>query len=152
MREADQAAIRSNRSTPEKAQEVFKQNLARLKEIVKVTGWPTLRDMDFEGTQSAWLLVQHADFDVDYQREILGVIKPLAEAGLVPKEQYALLFDRVAKNDKRAQRYGSQGTCSGAGNWEPWQIEAPEQLEVLRASMGLQPMGEYRKRVSKFCR
>ncbi|MBL0123877.1 MAG: hypothetical protein IPP88_14510 [Betaproteobacteria bacterium] len=152
MRKDDQDAIRSNGATPEKAQQVFKLHLARLKEIVKDTGWPTLEKVDFDGTQSAWLIVQHADFDVDFQREILEILKPLAAKGRVPKEHYAFLYDRVAKNDKLPQRYGSQGSCKGQGDWEPWQIENPEQLEVRRASMELQPMNEYRQKVSRFCK
>jgi len=152
MREADQAAIRANQGTPEKAQQVFRQHLARLKEIIKDTGWPTLQDIGFDGTQSAWLLVQHADFDVDYQREILTVLKPLAASGRVPKEHYAFLYDRVAKNDKLPQRYGSQGSCKGLGDWQPWQIEKPELLDELRAAMELQPMSEYAQKVSRFCK
>lgn len=152
MREADQAAIRTNQATPEKAQQVFRQHLARLKEIIKVTGWPTLQDVGFDGTQSAWLLVQHADFDVDYQREIIAVLKPLAESGRVPKEHYAFLYDRVAMNDKLPQRYGSQGSCKESGDWEAWQIEKPELLDNLRVAMELQPMSEYIQKVSRFCK
>lgn len=89
-------------------------------------------------------LANHAGFDVDFQREVLALLEPLAKVGEARAEDYARLYDRLATTDHRPQRYGTQGTTCRDGRYAiPDDVEAPEGLDARRAAMGLQPMAEY---------
>lgn len=70
----------------------------------------------------------------------------------VSARDYAYLFDRVAGQDNRLQRYGTQGRCTGIGVWEPSAIEDPDGLNARRASVGLEPIKNYISQSGRFCK
>ena len=47
----------------------------RLKQIVSEIGWPTTSKVGQQGASNAWLLIQHADHDVDFQARCLQLMK-----------------------------------------------------------------------------
>ena len=59
-----------------------------------------------------WLLAQHADDTPSLQARVLDLLAPFKEAGEPRSEYYAYLFDRMAVNSGRPQRYGTQ-FCQG---------------------------------------
>ncbi|MEO0613756.1 MAG: DUF6624 domain-containing protein [Pseudomonadota bacterium] len=71
----------------------------------------------------AWILIQHADDDPALQAKALARMEPYLKNGGVSGSNYAYLWDRVAVNTGRKQRYGTQPT------WE-----------CVDGKMGLQPM------------
>jgi hypothetical protein len=90
------------------------------------------------------VLIANHSGDIDFQRQVLALLEPLAKAREARPEDYARLYDRVATIDRRPQRYGTQGTTCKEGKYAvPSDVEAPEGLEARRAAMGLQPMAEY---------
>lgn len=96
-------------------------------------------------SQQAWLLVQHADTDVEFQARTLARMEPYLKNGGVSRSNYAYLWDRVAKNQGREQRYGTQsgsGDCVN-GRIELAPIEDPENVDARRAEMGLGPVEDY---------
>jgi hypothetical protein len=54
-------------------------NADRLREIVSAHGWPGFELVGKQGEKDAWLLAQHADRQLGFQREALAL---LAQAGL----------------------------------------------------------------------
>jgi len=69
---------------------------------------------------------------------------------------YAYLFDRVAaswsdESKRTLQRYGTQGSCTGPGTWEPIAMEEPDHVDERRASVGLMTMAEYLKLFKEIC-
>ena len=50
---------------------------------VKAHGWPLRSEVGASGAQSAWLLVQHADHDLAWQREALALMETLRPRGEV---------------------------------------------------------------------
>lgn len=55
----------------------------------------------------------------------------------VEPKHYALLFDRVAEQRGRPQRYGSQGTCRGPGARMVLEnLEDPEGVNQRRREIG----------------
>lgn len=127
---------------------VDEDNTAWLKTALEAGGWFTISADGEEADKAAWALIQHADKDPAFQTRVLGVLEPLARKGETRPQNYALLFDRVAVAQKRPQRYGSQGRCTGAGVWTPFETEDPANLDQRRASMGLRPLAEYVKGIS----
>lgn len=118
-------------------------NLPQIKRIVADHGGlPGARQVGADGVSAAWLLVQHADRDVDFQRQVLDGIMPQVEGGEVSAHDFALLTDRVLVNAGRPQRYGSQ-LAAIDGQWQPKPMEAPEQVDQRRAALGQMPLADY---------
>lgn len=51
-----------------------KNHTERLKEVVVKIGWPTASKVGSEAASAAWLLVQHADHDPEFQEYCLGLM------------------------------------------------------------------------------
>jgi hypothetical protein len=135
--------------------EIDVRNTNELKALYRRHGWFTISQWGAEADRDAWLLVQHAP-DAAFMKEILAVLDKLRHKGETSPRNYAYLHDRVAFltdvpgtgavmsiEPGRRQRYGTQGHCSGA-RWEPYPLEQPDQVDQLRASVGLGPFEEYR--------
>ena len=97
-----------------------------------------------DGAQAAWLLVQHADGDVAFQRRCLSLMEALVDTGAVFAGNVAYLTDRVLVNEGKPQIYATQFRTVD-GKSEPLPMIEPDRVDQRRATMGLQPLNEYRK-------
>ena len=120
----------------------------RMKEIVTEFGWPTIQRFGKEASHMAWLLVQHADHDVEFQALCLKKIYWLRKGQFDPRN-LALLEDRVRVNTGRPTLYGSQFYTDDNGVYGPRPIEKPEELDNRREVMGLGPFAEYEKEMRR---
>jgi len=114
----------------------------RMKEIVNQIGWPTIAKVGVEVSNMAWLLVQHADHDVKFQKKCLELMR--AQSGEVSKRNVAYLEDRVRVNEGRPQLYGTQFGGDGE-SYGPRPIEEPERVNERRAELGMESLEEYTK-------
>lgn len=122
----------------EKLAAVDGKNRARLQEIVKEHGWPGISLVGKDGAHAAWLLVQHADADREFQKTCLARMEAMPD-GEVEKQSIAYLTDRVLVGEKKQQRYGTQ-----MGNdFKPAPIEDPDNVDKRREEVGLPPLAEY---------
>lgn len=128
------------------------QNREDLKNLLTLYDWFKISEFGPEADQAAWLLVQHADRDVDFQKRVLQILDKLLPSGETSGSNFAYLYDRVAVAENRPQRFGTQGRCVGPGRWEPWPSEDPHDLQARRDALGLGPLEENIRRVSKLCR
>ena len=103
-------------------------NTKRLKEIVSEIGWPTFSKVGENASNGAWLLVQHADKDVEFQKFCLDLMKKVPD-GDVRKRDLAFLEDRVRVNSHLPQIYGTQFYVDDNGNFGPRPIEDEENIE-----------------------
>ncbi len=115
-------------------------NTKRMKEIVAEIGWPTTSKVGSEGSDDAWLLVQHADHDVSFQEFCLELMKEANESE-VKRVHIAYLEDRIRKNKKVGQLYGTQFTQEN-GQHIPLPIEDEEHVNERRAALGMGPLSE----------
>jgi len=115
-------------------------NLAKLKSIVAKFGFPTLSMVGREGVQDAWLLTQHADTDLAFQKQVLALIQAQRQREVRPGD-IAMLEDRIRVNEGKPQRYGSNFDRK---DLEPTPIEDPEHVDERRAQLHLMPMAAYR--------
>ena len=149
MADEDQFArrgIRSNRrgGSVERLHDVDRRNTLRLKELVGTYGWPTRSMVADDGAQAAWLLVQHADHDVAWQRQCLATLKPLLETKEAFAGNVAYLTDRVLVNEGKPQTYGSQFHMVD-GRQQPRPMQDPDNVDARRKEMGLSTLEQYRK-------
>ena len=127
----------------EEDEKLDQQNTARIKEIIDQMGWPTISKVGKEISEGAWLLVQHADHDVEFQKRCLQLMKEAPE-GDVSKIDIAYLEDRVRVNEGKPQLYGTQFYGEGE-DYRPRPIENPEKVDERRQELGLESMEEYKK-------
>lgn len=132
-------------------------NTADVKLLLKKYEWFTISEFGKQADNDAWLLVQHADLDHDFQNDVLTILGNLWRIGETNPRNYAYLFDRVAAsfNDpsKRIlQRYGTQGMCVGPGKWEPIEMEDPANVDKRRMEVGLEPLQNYINRFKDICK
>ncbi len=126
--------------------EADRRHTARMKEILAEIGWPTTSKVGRLAAHRAWLLVQHADHDVDFQRECLRLMSEAPE-GEVSRVDMAYLEDRVRVNDGRPQLYGTQFHLVERGELVPRPIEDPERLDQRRQAVGLESFAQYQQRI-----
>lgn len=132
------------------------ENTSDLKKLLKIYHWFTISEFGAVTDSQAWLIVQHADLDPQFQKEILAILTDLWPKNETSAKNYAYLLDRVAaswsdSSKRTLQRYGTQGQCIGPKVWEPIPMEEPELVDQRRATVGLNTMAEYKVVVKEFC-
>ncbi len=115
-----------------------------LKDIINQKGFPNYDMVGKTGSNNFWLLVQHQDKHLDFQEQVLSLMKPEVDKKKASERNYAYLIDRVRVNSKKLQIYGTQCRVNAEGSsYEPDPCEEPEKLNERRASVGLSPIEEY---------
>jgi hypothetical protein len=128
--------------------ELDEKDTADLKALLDIYYWFKISEFGAQTDNQAWLIVQHADLQIDFQKMVLARLATLYKTNETKPSNYAYLFDRIASssNDpsKRVpQRYGTQGSCTGPGTWVPWPSEDEVHLDSRRAEVGLGTESDY---------
>ena len=116
---------------------------AFLRETLSSYDWLDSHRFGEDVAAHAWILIQHADAHPDLQAEVLERMGKYLSNGGVRKRDYAYLWDRVAVNHDREQRYGTQPDweCKPGGlTLKP--MEDPSNVDARRAEMGLGPAAD----------
>src|SRR5580765_5883849 len=122
-------------------------NTERMRAIVRQYGWPGPEVVGQDGTEAAFLLVQHAD--LAFQKEMLPLVEESYKSGKLSGQSYALLLDRVLVGEGKPQVYGTQ-----VKEWKDKEpvlqpIEDEANVDKRRAEVGLFPLSEYRELLKK---
>jgi hypothetical protein len=123
----------------------------RLREIVDEHGWPTFDLVGKEGTTAAWVIAQHTDFDVDFQKEAFELMEAAVADDQADASELAYLEDRIAVNTGQPQRYGTQVRCAGGQAHPATPLVDPDGVDDLRAGVGLDPLDTYLTEFAKGC-
>ncbi|WP_240902715.1 DUF6624 domain-containing protein [Caulobacter sp. SLTY] len=111
------------------------ENLAALLKMVPPEGWFLKSRYGEKAAGAAFHIIQHSD--LDQWKRFVPVLEPLVVTGEVDGQSFGLMYDRLAVNEGRKQRYGSQMTCDKAtGKWVPEPLEDPARVEEWRKAMG----------------
>lgn len=127
---------------------VDQENLEFLKRLVGKHGWLSRTLVSADGAKAAWLMLQHADSDREFQKECLEMMKGLP-AGEVEGKDIAYLTDRILVNEGQPQIYGTQIKSSASGGLELAPLLEPELVDERRKKMGLGPIQEYLSEIRK---
>lgn len=124
---------------------VHVQNAARLRELIAQYGWPA-EDLAGEvGAEAAWLIAQHSVGEPAFMKQALELVRACAAKQRCPAWHAAYLEDRIALQQGRPQRFGTQwidDPCDGLTR--PWTLADPEHVNELRGSVGLKPLSPIR--------
>lgn len=121
-----------------------------LKADVARRGWLTPSRDGKAAASAAWLITQHADHDLDFQKDVLSRLERLLPSGDLDRTHYAYLWDRVALNEYRPQRYGTQTKACVAGKVEYQPMEDPDHVDARRADMGMGTLAAYGETLAAF--
>lgn len=83
------------------------KNLEEVKKIISKYSWPTFDLIRKRASHSFWLLIQHADRDVNFQRKCLKLLIRAVEEKQAHQKDLEHLIDRVLIAETRKQRYGT---------------------------------------------
>jgi len=83
------------------------RNSEWLKQIVQEQGWLSDDKVSKQGELYAWLIVQHSDNDVEFQKLCLKLLKELPKTK-ERNQHIAYLTDRILVNEGKSQIYGTQ--------------------------------------------
>ena len=129
--------------------EIDAESSAFLQDMIEQHGWPTYDMVGKDAAHAAWLLAQHADQHPELQQRILDLMEPLVEQGQAAGSQFAMLTDRVLTGRGEPQVYATQFTYDEEGVLRPSPTIDWENIEQRRASVGLDTMAEYKKRMEE---
>ena len=128
-------------------------NRERLKQIIAEHGFPTVSMVGQDGADTAFLIVQHADKDPEWQASMLPVLEELSKKGEASKGSVAYLTDRVLRAKGKPQLYGTQyyqeEGPGGTPEHVPPVVEDPKNLDKRRMSMGLGKWSSYEAQMAK---
>ncbi len=127
--------------------DIDKKNTSVLKKIIKKIGFPTVQMVGAKASKGAWLIVQHADKDVQFQKKVLKQLRILYEKNPRSICNLAIpyLTDRILVNSNKKQIYGSQLHLLKNGKLVVQPIQNKKQVNILRTQWDLPPIEEYLK-------
>lgn len=140
---------------------VDQENTAWMHGVIDRHGWPTYSMVGKEASLAAFLLVQHADEDPEFQAECLPLLEAAVARGEASPRDFAYLTDRVRVKQNRPQLYGTQYGAkqneeghivldeAGQVIYELPLVEDVERLDERRAAAELGPWIDYEKRMAE---
>ncbi|MDR2836823.1 MAG: hypothetical protein LBV69_11665 [Bacteroidales bacterium] len=108
-------------------------NLAKLKELIALYGFPTWKLVGWEGVIYAWLIAQHAP--LEFQEWFLEYYKQAVEENNAEIKYNAYLTDRIRLKNGIPQLYGTQGI-----NYQLRAIDNIDNLNDRRESVFMPPL------------
>jgi hypothetical protein len=138
---SDPAKLKVLMEQTSKLAKLDERNRTRLEQIVDRFGWPGKALVGEDGADAAWLLVQHADGNLAFQKRCLTLMRA-APRGDVEPRHIAYLTDRILAHEKKKQIYGTQLHGEG-GKLVPDPIEDEANVDRRRAEVGLPPLADY---------
>lgn len=117
-------------------------NLIIVKSILDKYGWLGPDVIGGQGNNTLFLVIQHSDKET--QEKYLPMMREAVKNGNAHGANLALLEDRVALGQGKRQIYGSQiGRDPETNNYYVSPLEDPDNVDIRRAEVGLQPINEY---------
>ena len=146
LRDVDQSplAIQDTDSAAAVFQKIARRNFPMVKTIAAKYGFPGYDLVGKVSSNNYWLLVQHSDFDVTFQKDVLKLMKVEVDKKNASGQSYAYLVDRINLNEGKEQIYGTQVLMGETGTKLKPCIDTAN-LDKRRLSVGLTPISEYLK-------
>jgi len=123
-----------------------KANTKKLKEILTAIGLPTISKVGKKAALNAWLVAQHTP-DAKFRQGYLILMKKHSDD--VDPINMAMMHDRVSMENGKPQTYGTQFQRDKDGSFVLWKVRDRKNLDIRRKKMGLSPLDEHIKKVSK---
>ena len=132
-------------------EQMDKRNTKRLKEIVRKYGWPIISLVGEQASSGAWVLIQHADHDIGFQKDILQIMEEIykKDRSEISPHDIAYLTDRILTHQNKPQIFGTQFQKSKKGGFEPLPIKNRKNIDARRKEFGLDSLVDNTKRINQ---
>lgn len=84
------------------------KNTEEAKKVIKKYGWPIFDLVGKKASNAFWLLIQHADRDLKFQKKCLKLLEDATKNKQAHLKNLAYLTDRVLVAEGKKQRFGTQ--------------------------------------------
>lgn len=139
-----------------KFKEIFDEQSIRhiktLKKILSIHKWIDVSKFGKGPNSQAFILIQHADNDLEFQEEMLSVIFYKAKEKETQLSQFPMLYDRVMVKKNGVQKFGTQLFVDDTGELNVYSLESLEKVDEWRSEYDLEPLGTYIQRFSEYYR
>jgi hypothetical protein len=151
--QGDRARIIKNldRKTPEEIKAAAiemkisdKKNQVIIATLLDKCGWP--QGLSSVENHTIFLVIDHAD--TAYMAKYFPLLKTQTELGVVSKNDFATMQDRILLRSGKKQIYGTQ-TFKVGTEVIVWPIADVGNVDSLRTGMGLSPMEDYMSLLKK---
>jgi len=144
MAEADQAMRAQAERSDRWDKGLDKKHVSQLECIISNHGWPTIPLVGKKASFNAWLIAQHADHNLAFQKRALTLIKEShqRDARSVSPSCIAFLTDRILVAEGRKQIFGTQFYRNKSGDFVPRPILDIVNIEARRSAYGLASFAE----------
>lgn len=123
---------------------VFVANEQRLIAVINKYGFPGYDLVGEKGSNHFWLMVQHCDKDVSFQRRVLKAMKAELPKHNADPKNFAYLTDRVLVNTGHKQLYGTQLTYNtDSCQAIPKPLQDSVNVNKRRLALGLETIESY---------
>lgn len=143
----EEALDEASQALFDQMKEIDEAHTARMIEIVDEVGWPGYSLVGEDGSDAAWVLVQHSG-DLAFQKRCLALLTEAAGQGEADPRHVAYLTDRILVAEEKPQMYGTQFRPEG-GRMVPFPIEDEEGVDERREQVGLSPLEEYSRMMNQ---
>ena len=137
-----QGSLKPSAEDLQRLHEVDRDNRDYLKKVIARHGWPGKTLVGEDGAHMTWLLVQHADADLPFQKRCLDLLKAAVKQGEATAIDLAYLTDRILAAEGKKQRYGTQ-LAEKEGKLILKPVEDEANLDARRKQLGLPPIARY---------
>lgn len=118
-------------------EQLHNQHAAELQSIIDVIGYPTIEKVGQEGSEAAWLIIQHSIAQPQFMRECATLLEAVVKNHKEYAVQLAYLTDRIAVFEGQPQKYGTQFDWDANGEMSPQLYDDREKVNKRRQSIGL---------------
>ncbi len=124
-------------------EKTFVRHCAWLKQYLSAEGYPGFDRVGEESSSNFWLMVQHCDEDLEFQKQVLQALKVEVDRENGSGSNYAYLYDRVQINQGLEQYYGTQLDYSWDGQAFAQAVRDSLGVNERRLALGLEPLEDY---------
>ena len=128
--------------------EIDAQNIAWLEKIIEEQGFPGLSDVNEDGIQALFLLIQHSP-SLAFQKKCLPLMEQAVQKGESAPGYVAYLTDRILLHEEKPQIYGTQCRSLENGEIGSYPIEDEEHVNERRQAIGFDSIEEYLKQMNE---
>ncbi len=121
-----------------------------LQDIIEMYGYPGFDRVGESGESDFWVMVQHSDFDPEWQTSVLLLLKQEVDKNNATPAHYGLLTDRVLVNSGEPQLYGTQRHFNELGQAYIKELQDRKNVNKRRALLGMETLEEYLNEATLF--
>jgi len=127
---------------PQQIRELHLHQANELERIIETHGWPGISLVGMEGAEAVWLILQHSISRPDFMKKCVPLFESAVQDNEASVKHLSCLADGIRYFSRQPQIYGNYFDWNEKGQFCPWVIEDPENVNERRQQAGLNTLEE----------